>query len=329
VAGTVAAICGLGVYSLPVQTIVAATVTAVLLVVGSPVKPGRVYCLEPLRKVWGFAGYQLAFSIVLFFTRNIDSLLIGKTLGPGALGHYNKAYQLMLYPEQVLAGVIQPVLQPVLSDYQDDVATIRRAFLRIFHLLALISLPLSVFLALSGEQIIFSLFGHQWQSAIFPFSVLAMSAWCHVTRSPAEAIYQARNKTSIFFLICLGSAVFVVGSLLVGLAWGGIDQVAIVLSAAFAFQWLVFYALTARFVLDSTLGVILRQIRAPVIIAVVSAVPLLALNHWLAPVNELAGLALRLLAWATAAAGAVLLTGEHRKVLSLVRPNPPAPPESI
>ncbi|MDR1711108.1 MAG: lipopolysaccharide biosynthesis protein [Propionibacteriaceae bacterium] len=317
--GVTTALLGVGVFALPLQSITSGLVSLGLYFARSPLRVRRLWSLGAVRKVWGFASWQWAFSLVNYFTRNLDSLLVGKLLGPTALGHYNKSYNLMMQPNQLLMGVILPVMHPILSDYQNDVATVRRAFLRIVRVLGLVGLPLSVFCALSSREIIFSLYGDQWGDAVFPFSVLAWSIWAQMTLSPAGAVYMARGRTRAFFLVGLGSGAFIIAMLCVGLAWGGIDQVAIALTIAFTAQWPVLYAVMAHLVLESTLREIVRQLCRPALVALISAMPLLALNWLLPDWNVFACLGIKLATWGLFyLAGAVLLR-EHRVILDLLR----------
>uniref|UniRef100_UPI0026EB6775 oligosaccharide flippase family protein n=1 Tax=Alkalibaculum bacchi TaxID=645887 RepID=UPI0026EB6775 len=57
---------------------------------------------DSYKKIKGFSSYQFAFSLVNYFSRNLDNLLIGKFVGNSALGFYDKSYRLMLYPVQNL-----------------------------------------------------------------------------------------------------------------------------------------------------------------------------------------------------------------------------------
>ena len=71
-------------------------------------------------KIRNYSGFQFVFSLVNYFSRNLDNLLVSKVFNEAVLGIYDKAYRLMLYPLSMLTGVITPVLHPILSEHQDD-----------------------------------------------------------------------------------------------------------------------------------------------------------------------------------------------------------------
>ena len=64
--------------------------------------------------------YQFLFSVMSYFIRNLDKMLIGKYIGMAPLGYYEKSYRLMSLPIQNITYVITPVLHPILSDYQKE-----------------------------------------------------------------------------------------------------------------------------------------------------------------------------------------------------------------
>ena len=74
---------------------------------------------ESIKKIFNYSGFQFAFNMINYFSRNLDNLLSGKFLGIEQLGFYNKAYTIMLYPVNNLAGVISSVLHPFLADYKE------------------------------------------------------------------------------------------------------------------------------------------------------------------------------------------------------------------
>lgn len=181
----------------------------------------------PLKIIWTFSKNQFGFNLINYFSRNSDNILIGKFMGAAPLANYNKSYQLLLMPTQLIANIMNPVLQPVLSDYQDDVAYIRNFYFKLIHFMALIGVPLSVFLSLSSEQVIYFMFGTQWTAAVYPFSILSLTVWIQLTISSTGAILQARNHSKLLLINGILSAVILVTSIVIGVAFGAIIYVAI------------------------------------------------------------------------------------------------------
>lgn len=145
VAGIWTAFQGWGVYALVMSFTVPALIAFALNMLLLRVRPARQLDRASLGKVWAFAKSQFGFNFINYFSRNIDKILVGKLMGPAAVGNYSKSYQLLMMPNQVLLEVINPVLLPVLSDYQDNPKYVQKVYYSIVHLLLLIGFPLSFF----------------------------------------------------------------------------------------------------------------------------------------------------------------------------------------
>ena len=98
---------------------------------------------------------------------------------------------------------------------------------------------------------------------------------------------------------------------------GSILTVAFCLACGFAINWIVSFILVMHWALDSTIIAIFRQLLTPLIIAGFSALPLLAINHFLAIANPLLDFLIRLIAWGSIAVLSSIVFKEHRALLSL------------
>lgn len=259
--GVLSAVFGLGIYSLITSVSTSSVIIFILNFKKSGLVLTKSFELRPLKNIWTFAKNQFGYNFLNFFSRNSDSLLIGKFLGPTSLGNYSKAYQLLLMPNSILLGVVNPVLQPVLRDYQQDIKYIRKVFLEFVKYLAFLSIPLSIFLCVSAREVIFFLFGNQWGSAVFPFSILSLTVWIQVISASTPAFYQVRNMTKYLLFNGYQSAFFIVGSIVLGILLGNINSLSIVLTIGFTFSFLVnCYILCTRIVNSSVLSLV-REFR--------------------------------------------------------------------
>ena len=83
---------GLSYYSLAIQAILTAFFTFVWNYVTTKPQFFPRFNMKSIRKVLNYSGYQFAFNLVNYFSRNLDNLLTGKFMGSAELGYYNKAY---------------------------------------------------------------------------------------------------------------------------------------------------------------------------------------------------------------------------------------------
>ena len=140
------------------------------------------------------------FNFINYFSRNADNILIGKFFSSSALGYYDKSYRLMMVPVQNLTHVITPVLMPVLSKFQDDKRMVVDAYSKVTKLLATIGFPLSVFLYFSASEIIYILYGAQWEQSIPIFKLLALTVGIQVVLSSTGSIFKPLIAPICFLL---------------------------------------------------------------------------------------------------------------------------------
>lgn len=225
-----------------------------------------------IQKILNFVIHQANFSVLNYGYRNMDNLLVGKFLGANALGNYAKSYQLLSAPITVFLGVVNPVLQPVLSEFQDDVAYIRETYLKLSQLLALFALPLSVFVFFNAKEIIYFLFGHQWTGAILPLAILSLSIWAQMLAQMIPPIWQSRNLTKKQTYNGIISFVIICISIVIGVIFGHLETVA----AAVSISYIVNFVISAHYLLkkglNSSIFIMLKGLIKPILLAFLLAV---------------------------------------------------------
>lgn len=197
--GIGAAFFGAGVYALIVPPILSSLGTFLYNSQFYPVKVRLRFSLAPIRKIFSFSSYLFLFELFNYFSRNIDKIIIGRYISENALGYYEKSYRLMQLPLQNISAVIYPVLQPVLSDFQDNPKEIGQKFTRIISMISLVGFPLSVILYFCAPEIITVMFGSQWTPAIPAFKILAISVPFILINNPTGPVFLACNSSKRLF----------------------------------------------------------------------------------------------------------------------------------
>lgn len=157
------------------------------------------FSFQSVEKVRQYSTYQFSYSLVNYFARNLDNLLIGKVLGSVSLAYYDKGYRLMMYPVQNLTYVINPIMHPILSDYQDNHQYIYDVYTRVVKILSLLGLFTSFFCFWASEEIILIVFGSQWEASVPVFRILSLSVWPQLVSTSAGSIYQSTGSTKLMF----------------------------------------------------------------------------------------------------------------------------------
>lgn len=93
---------------------------------------------------------------------------------------------------------------------------------------------------MNSEEIIYLLFGRQWTLAIVPLSFLSLSIWAQMLAQSMPAIWQVRNLTNIQAVNGVLSLIVIGASIILGITFGSITNVAIAVSLAYILNFINF-----------------------------------------------------------------------------------------
>ena len=172
------------------------------------------------REILDFGGGVTASGLANYVALNADNFIIGRTLGTGAVGLYNRAYMLMNLPVTYGALVLSQVLLPAFSRAQDDRERVSRGYLASLYLVFTVATPMLMFVLVAAPYLIRTLFGPQWEASIAPLQVFAIFGAFRAAYHLGTAVAQALGKPWREFLRQLLYAVVVVAGALIGYRWG-------------------------------------------------------------------------------------------------------------
>ncbi len=160
-----AALAGLGVWSLVIQTAVVDVVGIVFAWQSYPWRPRLRFDVRRLRDVSGFSGTMMLTQMLGLLLTRIQDVVIGRYISVAAVGTYRIAWRMI---DLIAQTTIQPMVGVsfvTLSQLEDDRERFRNAFLRMLGLGALVTFPaIAGFGVLSGD-IIALLFGPKWEAS--------------------------------------------------------------------------------------------------------------------------------------------------------------------
>ncbi len=266
----IAACNGMGVYSLMISPFVYAIGVFLYNRRYFPCNIDFHFSFDPIRKMASYSTYQLLFQFVNYFSRNLDKLIIGHWISITALGYYDKSYRLMQMPQNNLGSILNTVLQPNFSQYQDDKVTMSDKYLRVVSSIAAISFPLGITLCLCGPELIILLYGAKWEAAIPCFQILALSIPLTMINSTTGAIYRASNATKYLFYVGVVNSGLMIIAFIIASYWGGnIESIALAWTLlniwAFCFTFTIMY----RIVFKSQVRRVIRVIVKPFINSII------------------------------------------------------------
>jgi O-antigen/teichoic acid export membrane protein len=217
---------GHGAWSLVVGTLAAYVVQLAGLWMVAGYQPSTGFGRRDFIDMAGFGINVLGTRLMSYVIANVDYLVIGRLLGPAALGAYSLAYKLVTWPMMKISHVTLRVALPAFARIQDDNETFCRHYVKLVGALALIIFPLLGGLALLAPEVIPLLFGPQWSAAIFPTQILCLVGALKAMVCSIGTIFLSRGRPDLEFKLNAFGAVKLTVFVLIGARWG-IDGVAI------------------------------------------------------------------------------------------------------
>ena len=218
--GITAAFLGHGAWSLVYQMLTGNLLGTLLLWGASRWRPSWEFDRAEIRSVMGFSLNLTGASIVNYFTRNADKLLIGRFLGSQDLGYYDLAYRVMQFPLQGISAVIGRVMFPLYSRMQDDAGQFGQTYLKVASAIALISFPLMLGLTALARPFVLTLFGPAWTAVIPLLLILAPLGAVQSIATTVGSIYMAKGRTDWALWVASAWGLLIVLSFVLGLPWG-------------------------------------------------------------------------------------------------------------
>jgi len=215
-----AAIFGLGYWSIVLMTISQITYLTIYLWIACSWRPSSPIKPKGIKEFLHFGSGIAGFNIINYFSRNMDNILVGKYLGPTALGFYSKAYQLLMLPLTQLRDPLTTVGIPALSTLSNTPEKFKAYYKKYLFLMAFFSMPLVTYLAVYSDNVITIVLGQNWLESSLIFKLLAISAFIQPVASTRGLILISTGNSKRFFIWGAINAIFVIIGFLIGIKWG-------------------------------------------------------------------------------------------------------------
>ena len=319
VVGTILAFNDFSYFAIVIGTIVKNLALFLIIFKRANIKLAKNIKLSDLKVIYSFSKNQFLFNLINYFSRNLDNILIGKFISAKDLAYYDKAYTLSLYPNQILTNVITPVIQPIMSEYEDQTNIIKGTYLLVARILAFVGMPLTVFLFMASKEVIYIMFGFQWTGSIATFQILSLSIWIQMILSSTGSIFQSANRTDLLLLSGILSSILNISAIIVGIWTGKIEYVAVVLVISFSLNFIQANYLLMRKVFHAKQLEFYKVLIDPIIISIIVFAPLIIinmfLNHYSLPILIIIKSIISLVMFLVG----VKITGNMNLILKLIR----------
>lgn len=232
------ALAGWGAVALVLQTAMSTGVVLAWNLASRPIRYISLHFMVPLKKIFSYSAYQFGFSLINYFSRNLDNILVGRFLGGAQLGYYDKAYKLTGYPMSAFSSVIGSVIQPYMAEHQDNPDVIYDCWMKVEKILSLVGAAVAAVFFCTSSEIVEVLYGPGWEASVPVFAVLSISVYFQMMGNPSGAFFQSLGRTDYMFKVGLVNTAITFVGLFGGLAGGSILTVAYGIAAAYCLHML-------------------------------------------------------------------------------------------
>jgi PST family polysaccharide transporter len=115
--------------------------------------------------------------LVNYVALNGDNFVVGRWIGAASLGLYSRAYALMNLPYTYAASVMSSVLFPAFAQAQSEPARLRRGYLLMTRVTAMIAAPAMGTLAIAAPHLVDTLYGPRWIGVVAPLQILCAAGY--------------------------------------------------------------------------------------------------------------------------------------------------------
>ncbi len=217
---------GFGVWSLVWREVVRAVLATVLVWFVCSYRPRLRFQRTIARELFDYGKHILSSQGLIFLITNVDNAIVGRYLGPSALGAYSFAYNTSNQPATQITSVISQVMFPAFSKMADGdpvQAKMMRAryYTVIVRYVTWVTTPIAVAMILFAPAFIYGLYGEKWATAIVPLQVLAVYGYIRSIAANMGSVFRAMGRPQWLTYIALWRLITMVVFLIpVSLRWG-------------------------------------------------------------------------------------------------------------
>lgn len=219
IVGVTMAYLGYGVWSLVWLHIAQSIVYTLQIWIFVPWRPSFVFNKRRFKYHFNF-GYKLTLSGLLDTVYNdAYRIVIGKFFTPAAVGFFNQAETMRLFPVQQISSVMGKVTYPLFSNIKGDVQ-LKNAYRITMKLVLFAVSPIMLILIVVAKEGFLFLFGEKWLPGVPYFQILATASIIRPISSYNLNILKVKGRSDLFLKVEIIKKVIGVIGIAVALPFG-------------------------------------------------------------------------------------------------------------
>lgn len=185
---------GAGAWSLVFGQVAGGATTAVLAWMIAPWRPWGALSLARLWEMSHYGRHVVTANVLGYLGSYLDNIVVGRVLGPDALGLYGAAFRWGRLPATALGTIASPVAFPSYVNVRDDPARFHRGYLRLLRTISSITLPAQTGLFLLAPLLVDTLYPPAWHGMVTPLRVFAVFGLVNSIVATTGDVFKAVNR---------------------------------------------------------------------------------------------------------------------------------------
>jgi PST family polysaccharide transporter len=220
VAAVLAALAGMGVWSLVIQQLLQPALSSLALWMLCPWRPRLRFRWAALRDLMGFGLNVLGYRSLSHWSHNFDSLLVGRFLGSSALGIYDLAYRIMQFPVWNVSRSLHRVMFSSFSRIQDQRDRIRELFLRAVSVVAFLVFPMMLGTMATAPYLVDTLFGSDWLPMAPVLQIFCIASILDSVAGLTSMLFLSQGRADLQLRLGVFLKFNTFAGIVIGLNWG-------------------------------------------------------------------------------------------------------------
>lgn len=191
---------GAGVWALVVGSLLTPLIQNVIIFWFVRWRPSLRAGSKRFREILRFSLATLGSRVSWAALQQADTFILGKVVSDSlVLGYYSMAKQIASLPVDKLSAVINQFTYPIMAGLQADGAEMRRSFLRVLRLVACLTLPVCLAMALLADDLVYFMLGPKWLPAVPVLRVLCLFGLLRSLDVLIPPVLLARYRAAFLF----------------------------------------------------------------------------------------------------------------------------------
>lgn len=200
VVALVTAIKGCGVYSLAYSTLAGSFALNLAYYIVGLVKDSKIVFHFSFRETIPFLKigiYQVGSSILDFFTRELDIIIVSYTLGLEFLGVYDIAKRVPTSLFTFILPIVNRVFAPILAEVNENKIVLKKMYIKLAKTMSWVSFPMYMLLAAISPTILTIIFGLEYIDGVFVMMIFSLKYAFSGVNTICGALQVATGRTDI------------------------------------------------------------------------------------------------------------------------------------